>query len=193
MNHAYKHKHTQKLMHFCCRIWENPHNWASYWPKNHTGNSFGHFFFFFAIRQIVRQSCEIPALRVFVSEYVCKSPGTYLCVFRYISKSDFFKKPQSPSKRERDSRSERQTEKVRERGQVFFPMMVIVPALCLQTDTLLKIPIGNGQHSIKSELSQSVVKRQATEIAVCARVWAGMGVNGGFSCEWWCVFVLSCL
>jgi len=58
--------------------------------------------------------------------------------------------------------------------------MLIVPALCLQTDTLLKIPIGNGQHSIKSELSQSVVKRQTTEIAVCARVWAGMGAEWAF-------------
>lgn len=63
---------------------------------------------------------------------------------------------------------------------MFFPAMLIVPALCLQTETLLKIPVGNGQHSIKSELSQSVVKRQTTEIAVCARVWAGMGVEGAF-------------
>ncbi|XDV39858.1 hypothetical protein PO909_009040 [Leuciscus waleckii] len=58
--------------------------------------------------------------------------------------------------------------------------MVPYITLMIQTDTLLKIPIGNGQHSIKSELSQSVVKRQTTEIAVCARVWAGMGVEGAF-------------
>lgn len=139
----------------------------------------------------MRRSCEIPALRVFVSECVCKSPRTYLCVFRYISKSYFFKKPQSPSKREREWERqpewETDRESKREGGQVFFPAMLIVPALCLQTDTLLKIPIGNGQHSIKSELSQSVVKRQTTEIAVCARVWAGMGVEGLFMWKIMCV------
>lgn len=172
MNHAYKHKHTQKLMHFCCRIWENPHNWASYWPKNHTGNSFGHFFFFFAIRQIVRQSCEIPALRVFVSEYVCKSPGTYLCVFRYISKSDFFKKPQSPSKRERDSRSERQTEKVRERGQVFFPVMVIVPAL------------SSDRHTAKNTHRKRPTQHQIWTFSKCGQT-SGNGDCCLCSCVGW--------
>lgn len=129
----------------------------------------------------MRRSCEIPALRVFVSEYVCMSPRTYLCVFRYISKSDFFKKPQSPSKRERDSRSVRQTEKVREREAKSSSQWWLSYLPCLQTDTLLKIPIGNGQHSIKSELSQSVVKRQTTEICcLCLCVgWDG-GFKGAF-------------
>lgn len=177
---AYKRTHTRKHIHSCW-IWENQQNCVSYWPKTLTENSAGHFF---AIRQTVRRGCEIPAMRVFVSECVCKSPRTYFCVFRYISKSDFFKKPQSPSKREREWERqpewETDRESKREGGQVFFPAMLIVPALGLQTDTLLKISIGNGQHSIKSELSQSVVKRQTTEIAVCACVWAGMGVEGAF-------------
>lgn len=97
----------------------------------------------------------------------------FVCVPLHKQKWLFQKATKPFKEGERQPEWETDRESKRERGQVFFPVMIIVPALCLQTDTQLKILIGNGQQSIKSELSQSVVKRQTTEIAVCARVWAG--------------------
>lgn len=128
------------------------------------------------------------ALRAFVSEYACKPPRTYLCVFRYLSKSDFFSRSHKALQRGRERQTERETDKESEkiRGQAIFPAIlpdVILPELCFQTDTSKNTHRKRPtQHQIWtfSKCGQTSDNGDLVAVLVRGMPW---GLGGGF-CNW---------